>query len=72
MWAYLELLRLYTNVWVEPINIDTLVVKGFVDESLASNGTVFIELREFNNKKKKMKKKKLIMEKLNIAQKVEI
>ena len=25
MWAYFELLRLYTNVWVEPINIDTRV-----------------------------------------------
>ena len=28
MWAYFELLRLYTNVWVEAINIGTLVVKG--------------------------------------------
>ena len=28
MWAYFELLRLYTNVWVEGINIGTLVVKG--------------------------------------------
>ena len=28
MWAYFELLRLYTNVWVEPITIGTLVVKG--------------------------------------------
>ena len=28
MWAYSELLRLYTNVWVEAINIGTLVVKG--------------------------------------------
>ena len=26
MWAYFKLLRLYTNVWVEPINIGTLVV----------------------------------------------
>ena len=24
MWAYFELLRLYTNVWVEPINFGTL------------------------------------------------
>ena len=41
MWAYFELLRLYTNVWVEPIIIGTLVVKGliFVDESLASTET---------------------------------
>ena len=41
MWAYFELLRLYTNVWVEPINIETLVVKRliFVDESLASPET---------------------------------
>ena len=41
MWAYVELLRLYTNVWVEPINIGTLVVKGliFLDESLASTET---------------------------------
>ena len=28
MWAYFKLLRLYTNVWVEAINIGTLVVKG--------------------------------------------
>ena len=43
MWAYFELLRLHTNVWVESINIGTLVVKGlmyiFVDESLASTKT---------------------------------
>ena len=43
MWAYFELLRLYTNVWVEAINIRTLVVKGltqvFVDEYLASTET---------------------------------
>ena len=43
MWAYFELLRLYTNAWVEPIKIGTLVVKGlmhiFVDESLASTKT---------------------------------
>ena len=30
MWAYFELLRLYTNVCVEPINIGTLVVKGLI------------------------------------------
>ena len=28
MWAYFELLRLYTNVKVEAINIGTPVVKG--------------------------------------------
>ena len=40
MWAYFELLRLYSNVWVEPIN-SMLVVKGFtfVGESLASTQT---------------------------------
>ena len=27
MWGYFELLRVYTNVWMEPINIGTLVVK---------------------------------------------
>ena len=43
MWAYFKLLRLYTNVWVEPINFGTLVVKGltyiFVDKFLASTKT---------------------------------
>ena len=43
MWAYFELLRLYSNVWVEPINIGTPVVKGlkliFVDYFLASTET---------------------------------
>ena len=43
MWAYFELLRLYTNLWVEPINFGTLVVKGltqiFVDKFLASTET---------------------------------
>ena len=43
MWAYFKLFRLYSNVWVEPINIGTLVVKElksiFVDDSLASTET---------------------------------
>ena len=42
MWAYFELFRLYSIVWVEPINIGTLVVKGlkiFVDDFLASTET---------------------------------
>ena len=68
MWAYFELLRLYTNVWVESINIGTLVVKGFINVNICGrvssfyrnlcryqvlcNGTMMIELCEFNNKKK--------------------
>ena len=81
MWAYFELFRLYTNVWVEPINFGTLVVKGlteiFVDKFLAStvqipsfvySGTMVIELREFNDKKKKKKKNTMdTMLKLNFV-----
>ena len=36
MWAYFELLRLCTNVWAEPINVGTLVVKGL---------TLYIQIR---------------------------
>ena len=41
MCAYMEVRRLCTNVWVEPMNTGTLVVIGltFVDESLASTET---------------------------------
>ena len=43
IWAYFVLCYIHVHVlmyaWVEPINISTLVVKGFVDESLASTET---------------------------------
>ena len=62
------ILRLYTYVWVEPINISTLVVlwtspyllpKPVQIPNFVCSGTMVIELHEFNDKKKTEKKKNM-------------
>ena len=59
VWVYDELLRLCTNVWLEPININTLrylwtsapaLPVPRVDTKFHVFHTIVIELREFNKK----------------------